>query len=59
METTDIQPKTQVSYLWFIRVDPDVQSNGIDSKLLGEIIAYSDSKRRLIYLETLVFLFSD
>jgi len=47
-----IQPNTRMSYLWFIGVDPAVQSNGIGSKLLGDIIAYSDSKSRPIYLET-------
>lgn len=39
-------------YLWFIGVDPDEQSKGIGSKLMGEIINEATSKQRPIYLET-------
>lgn len=31
-----IQPETQMSYLWFIGVHPDAQGNGIGSLLLEE-----------------------
>lgn len=48
----NIQPKIEMSYLWFIGVDPNAQNNGIGSKLLGEIISYSSAKNRPIYLET-------
>lgn len=41
-----------MSYLWFIGVDPGVQNQGIGSKLLQEIIDYSNNNNRPIYLET-------
>ncbi|MBS1666511.1 GNAT family N-acetyltransferase [Chitinophaga defluvii] len=49
---SSIQPKVQMAYLWFIGVDPDAQGGGIGSKLLQEIIDYSNSNNRPIYLET-------
>lgn len=49
---SSIQPKIQMSYLWFIGVDPVEQSRGIGSKLLQEVIDYSNSDNRPIYLET-------
>lgn len=47
-----IQPKMLMTYLWFIGVDRDAQGQGIGSKLLQEIIDYSNSISRPIYLET-------
>ncbi len=47
-----IQPKIQMAYLWFIGVDPTAQSRGIGSKLLQEVIDFSNSNNRPIYLET-------
>lgn len=47
-----IQPKVPMTYLWFIGVDPLAQGQGIGSKLLQEIINYSNSNKRPIYLET-------
>lgn len=44
-----IKPKTTMTYIWFIGVDPDHHHAGIGSKLLESIIAQSD---RPIYLET-------
>jgi len=41
-----------MSYLWFIGVDPLVQNRGIGSKMLQEIINFSNSSNRPIYLET-------
>ena len=41
-----------MSYLWFIGVDPVVQNEGIGSKLLQEIIDYSNVNNRSVYLET-------
>ncbi len=49
---TTIQPKVPMSYLWFIGVDPLTQGRGIGSKMLQEIIDYSNSNNRPIYLET-------
>jgi ribosomal protein S18 acetylase RimI-like enzyme len=49
---SDIQPKIPMTYLWFIGVDPLAQGSGIGSKMLREIIEYSNSNRRPIYLET-------
>lgn len=47
-----VQPTIQMAYLWFIGVDPVAQGFGIGSKLLQEIIDYSKSNNRPIYLET-------
>ncbi|ASZ09591.1 GNAT family N-acetyltransferase [Chitinophaga pendula] len=47
-----IQPKIPMSYLWFIGVDPTAQGRRIGSALLQEIIDYSNSNNRPIYLET-------
>lgn len=47
-----IQPKIPMSYLWFIGVDPAAQGRRIGSTLLQEIIDYSNSNNRPIYLET-------
>lgn len=47
-----IQPKMPMTYLWFIGVDPSIQNHGIGSKLLHEIIEYSNKNNRPIYLET-------
>jgi GNAT superfamily N-acetyltransferase len=47
-----LQPKVDMSYLWFIGVLPSAQHTGIGSKLLTEIIEEADSKELPIYLET-------
>ncbi|NCI46684.1 GNAT family N-acetyltransferase [Sediminibacterium soli] len=47
-----IQPKIPMTHLWFIGVDPVAQGRGIGSTLLQEIIEYSNSNNRPIYLET-------
>ncbi|MCO5238928.1 MAG: GNAT family N-acetyltransferase [Chitinophagaceae bacterium] len=49
---SSIQPQIPMSYLWFIGVDPVVQNEGIGSKLLQEIIDYSNVNNRSVYLET-------
>jgi hypothetical protein len=49
---SSIQPKIPMAYLWFIGVDPDAQGHGVGSKLLQEIIDYSNRNNRPIYLET-------
>lgn len=45
-------PNSQIFYLWFIGVNPDVQQKGIGSDLLKDIIKESDELKRPIYLET-------
>ena len=47
-----IQPKEQMSYLWFIGVDCEFQNSGIGTGLLMDIINYSDHQNRPVYLET-------
>ena len=47
-----LQPESIMSYLWFIGVYPQYQSQGIGNKLLNSIIEDSDKKQRPIYLET-------
>ena len=47
-----LQPKIDMSYLWFIGVLPSMQRTGIGSKLLSEIIQETDSNKLPIYLET-------
>ncbi|HEY9261229.1 GNAT family N-acetyltransferase, partial [Chitinophaga sp.] len=47
-----IRPEIAMSYLWFIGVDPVVQSKGIGSNLLQDIIDYSNRNNRPVYLET-------
>lgn len=47
-----IQPKEQMSYLWFIGVDCEYQNSGIGTGLLMDIIKYSDLQNRPVYLET-------
>jgi ribosomal protein S18 acetylase RimI-like enzyme len=49
---SSIQPKIPMTYLWFIGVDPVSQGQGTGSKLLQEIIDYSNNNNRPIYLET-------
>lgn len=44
-----IKPKTAMTYLWFIGVEPDQQHKGTGSQLLQGIIAHSS---RPLYLET-------
>lgn len=45
-------PDKPFYYLWYIGVEPTKQSKGIGSKLLQEVIEYSKSIERPIYLET-------
>jgi len=47
-----IQPKELMSYLWFIGVESNHQNRGIGSKLLDDIINFSDQQNRPLYLET-------
>lgn len=47
-----LQPKIEMTYLWFVGVDPAHQHSGIGSKLLNEIISEANSKKLPIYLET-------
>ncbi|MBB6108690.1 GNAT superfamily N-acetyltransferase [Mucilaginibacter lappiensis] len=46
------QPKEPMAYLWFIAVDPSEQHKGIGSKLLQEVITYSQDQQLMLYLET-------
>jgi hypothetical protein len=46
------QQKQAMTYLWFIGVEPAEQHKGIGSKLLNEVITFSDEKGLPIYLET-------
>jgi len=46
------QLKDKMYYLWFIGVRPEVQSTGVGTKLLNEIISHSKKKNRPIGLET-------
>jgi len=48
------QQRQAMTYLWFIGVDPVEQYKGIGSKLLNEVIAFSDEKGLPVYLETSV-----
>lgn len=45
-------PPSPIFYIWFIGVRPELQSKGIGSALLAEVIAKSDSMQRPLYLET-------
>jgi len=47
-----LQAKVDMTYLWFIGVDPDYQHAGNGSLLLREIIAASDRKGLPVCLET-------
>jgi ribosomal protein S18 acetylase RimI-like enzyme len=47
-----IQPKKQMTYLWFIGVKPEDQNKGFGSKLLQTMIEYSNQNSRPVYLET-------
>lgn len=46
------QPQEQMTYLWFIGVDPAYQNTGIGTQLLQDIIQHSRLKNRPVYLET-------
>lgn len=48
----NLQPKEEMTYLWFIGVDPEFQQNGIGNKLMKEIITHSNHKNLPVYLET-------
>jgi ribosomal protein S18 acetylase RimI-like enzyme len=45
-------PKSLIAYLWFIGVNPKLQSKGIGSSFIREVIAECERKKRPIYLET-------
>jgi ribosomal protein S18 acetylase RimI-like enzyme len=45
-------PKSPIAYLWFIGVNPKLQSKGIGSSFIREVIAECERKKRPIYLET-------
>jgi ribosomal protein S18 acetylase RimI-like enzyme len=47
-------PKEDITYLWFIGVNPKSQHRGIGSALLLHVIEQAKSARRAIYLETSV-----
>lgn len=47
-----VQGNQSFCYLWFIGVDPEYQERGIGSKLLSNIIKYSQDKNEPVYLET-------
>lgn len=47
-----LQPRNEMTYLWFVGVDPAHQYSGIGSKLLTEIINEANLKKLPIYLET-------
>jgi ribosomal protein S18 acetylase RimI-like enzyme len=47
-----MQPQEQITYLWFIGVDPVAQQKGIGSRLLHEVIAHSKANNRTVLLET-------
>jgi ribosomal protein S18 acetylase RimI-like enzyme len=47
-----LQPKEDMSYLWFIGVSPEHQGKGAGNRLLADVIQDSNNKRRSIYLET-------
>jgi hypothetical protein len=48
----NVQPKEEMTYLWFIGVDPEFQHRDIGNKLLKEIITHSNQKKLPVYLET-------
>ena len=45
-------PKSPIAYLWFIGVNPKLQSKGIGSSFIREVITECERKKRPIYLET-------
>lgn len=45
-------PTTNISYLWFIGVEPAEQGKGIGTALMKQIISESEKLNRPIYLET-------
>lgn len=45
------RPKKNIAYLWFLGVDPKYQGEGIGKSLLNEIINYSASMNKPLYLE--------
>lgn len=47
-------PTNQMVYLWFIGVSPEVQGQGIGTKLLREVIDHAAQLDRPVYLETSV-----
>lgn len=47
-------PPGATYYLWFIGVDADAQHRGTGTRLLNELIADAQQKKRPIYLETSV-----
>jgi GNAT superfamily N-acetyltransferase len=47
-----VQPKINMTYLWFIGVDPVKQRQGTGSELLSEVLATAVQKGLPVYLET-------
>lgn len=47
-------PTNTFSYLWFIGVNPQLQKNGVGSKLMREVIVECEKIGRPMYLETSV-----
>lgn len=47
-----IQPKTNMLYLWFIGVEPKHQFTGLGTKLLTELMGYAQQQQLPVYLET-------
>jgi GNAT superfamily N-acetyltransferase len=48
----NILPKTAMSYIWFVGVDPAYQGSGKGTALMSEIIQESKKMQRPLYLET-------
>lgn len=49
-----IRPKSPISYLWIIGVDPEHQRKGLGSTLMESLTAYSFSNQRPIYFEAMI-----
>jgi ribosomal protein S18 acetylase RimI-like enzyme len=45
-------PKLPIAYLWFLGVKPSMQNQGIGSKLLNNLIDYTETLSLPLYLET-------
>ncbi|MFN8406787.1 MAG: GNAT family N-acetyltransferase [Sphingobacteriaceae bacterium] len=49
-----IRPKSPISYLWNIGVDPQYQRKGLGSFLMEEVTRHSFSQQRPIYFEAMI-----
>ncbi len=45
-------PTKEIAYLWFIGVNPEQQGKGLGTAFLKEVIAKTNTMKRLMYLET-------